>query len=71
MAVGYEEADALGALRWNWEDAYDISVSGGGQRWTAKRRDGRGSAIEAGDPGKLNQLIRDDYTFMPVPRDLP
>jgi hypothetical protein len=63
--------DELGALRWNWEGAYDITAAGDGERWTARRRDGRGAEIEAPTADELGCLIRQDYTAAPVPRDLP
>jgi hypothetical protein len=51
-------------------EAYDIAVSDEAG-WRARRRDGKGGPIEAPTPDDLRKQIVDDYTLMPVPRDLP
>lgn len=58
----------LGALRYAWGEAYEISYTG---TWTAKRLDNLGGAITASEPEGLAQAIFADYTLKPVPRDLP
>ncbi len=58
---------ALEALVWNWGSAYQI---GHGDEWEATRRDGRGGPITASTPEELNRLIADDYSLLPVPRDI-
>lgn len=60
-----QEHDALDALRWHWDTAYDIDV--GDDRWTAKRRDGLGT-LEGSTPEELEALIMADYRARRVPR---
>ena len=60
---------ALDGLRFDWGEAYDIAVSDE-SGWQALRRDGKGDRIEAPTPDGLRKQIVDDYTLMPVPRDL-
>jgi hypothetical protein len=60
---------ALDALRYDWGDAYDIGVDD--DQWQARRKDSKGGVIEAATPDQLRKLIIEDYTFLPVPRDLP
>jgi hypothetical protein len=62
---------ALDALRFGWGDAYEITAGDADAGWTARRRDGKGGAIEAPTADDLHRLIVENYTFMPVPRDLP
>ncbi len=59
---------ALGALLWNWGDAYDIGCDAG--QWWYCRKDGKGGRETANSAGELYRMIVEDYTFMPVPRDL-
>jgi hypothetical protein len=65
--IGTDQERALDALRYDWGDAYDIGVD----EWQARRKDGKGGLIEAATPDQLRRLIIEDYTFLPVPRDLP
>lgn len=60
------EAHALDALRWNWGEAYEITLDGG--RWRAWRRDRIGGVIEADGPEGLRNAILDDYLTRAVPR---
>jgi hypothetical protein len=62
------EQKTLEALRWDWGDAYEIGL--GDRQWHARRKDGKGALIEAPTPDDLRKQIVEDYTFMPVPRDL-
>lgn len=61
---------ALEGPRFDLGEAYDIAVSDEAG-WRARRRDGKGGPIEAPTPDDLSKQIVDDYTLMPVPRDLP
>lgn len=61
---------ALDALRFGWGDAYKIGRDDERGYW-ARRRDGLGGDLTAGDPDALRTAIRADYDFKPVPRDLP
>jgi hypothetical protein len=56
----------LAELRWNWDDAYEITDR---PRWQARRRDGKGGWITAPDADALAELIRENYATDPVPRD--
>lgn len=56
-------------LRHHWEEAYDIRLDGA--RWTADRRDGKGSTLTDTRAAGLNEKIAADYLAAPVPRDLP
>lgn len=68
---GAPVSQALDALRFDWGDAYEIGLDEDSGVWWARRRDGKGGRIEAPDPDGLRKLILDDYTFLPVRRDLP
>jgi hypothetical protein len=57
--------DALGALRFGWDDAYDIGRDDQRGYW-ARRRDGL-----ADDPDALWSAIRADYAVKRVPCGLP
>lgn len=59
----------LSTLRWNWGDAYEITVTDDG-RWAARRRDDS-RVLRRKGPEELRQAIFNDYTVKPVPRDLP
>lgn len=56
---------ALHDLRHNWGEAYAIECAAS-DRWSAARLD-NGRELLATHPGDLVQLIRADYTAMPVP----
>lgn len=62
------EAVDLGYLKRHWGGAYLIRYRTG--RWTAQRRDGKGS-VEAGSPEALLDAIRADSAAAPVPRPEP
>ena len=68
--AGTAGEQALAALRWGWGEAYRIGWDGV-RGWWAARRDGKGGDITAADSDELWQAITDDYTLLPVPRDLP
>jgi hypothetical protein len=57
-------------LRYNWGDAYRIGWDRVRGYW-ARRRDGLGDEITAGDAWELSEKIRADYKARRVPRDLP
>ena len=64
------EKEALDALRWHWGEAYEIGrddASG----WHARRRDRLGGPLTGAGPDELGQAIVADYSFRPVPRELP
>ena len=61
--------DALDELDFHWGSAYHLAVTNG--VCTARRRDGKGSALTSAGPEGLRLLIVADYAAMPVPRDLP
>ena len=54
------------ALVFHWGGAYDINRDG--NKWSATRRDGKGSPLEAGTAETLHDLITVDYENNPVPR---
>lgn len=54
-------------LQWNWDSAYDISVSDDGGEWKAVRLDDQ-APLTAGSAEELRQKIHDDYQFQPVRR---
>ncbi|HEV2370726.1 MAG TPA: hypothetical protein VGS19_01040 [Streptosporangiaceae bacterium] len=54
-------------LRWHWGEAYKITWAEGAFR--ATRRD-TGAEVSAGTAAEVHQLIRDDYSANPVPRDV-
>lgn len=58
--------EALNALDWNWGEAYEISEAL--SVWRAVRRDSQRTLI-ATAPKDLRDLIIEDYTKEPVPRD--
>ena len=60
----------LAALRYGWGEAYEIGHDED-HGWRARRRDGLGGDITAGDPDELWAAIQADYVHKPVPRDLP
>jgi hypothetical protein len=72
QAAGTGTADehALAELRWGWGEAYRIGWDPA-RGWWARRRDGLGEDITAGDPGGLSTAVYRDYSLRPVPRDLP
>ena len=59
---------ALEALRWHWDGAYEFRVEGA--TWIAERADGLG-VITAPDAEVLADKVHADYRARPVPRDLP
>jgi hypothetical protein len=67
--TGVDE-DVLGALVYNWGEAYRIGWDPARGYW-AHRRDDIGGDITADDPDQLWQAIHQDYELKPVPRDLP
>ena len=54
-------------LRWHWGEAYKITWTAGAFR--ATRRD-TGTEVSARTAAETHQLIRDDYSANPVPRDV-
>src|ERR1017187_7000481 len=64
-----EDGGALDELEFHWGSAYDIALFD--ERWTARRRDGRGGTLADPLPEGLLLAIRADYAALPVPRDLP
>jgi hypothetical protein len=62
--------DALAALWFSWDQAYEIGIDADGQ-WRARRRDGLGERMAADDPDDLRRQIRADYEFKPVERADP
>jgi hypothetical protein len=52
---------SLEALRWNWGDAYEIEITSDGG-WRARRRNGLGGWMTAGNSDDLNRQIVDEYT---------
>jgi hypothetical protein len=64
------DQDALGALIFNWGEAYRIGWSPELGYW-AHRLDNIGGDITAEDPDGLWLAISEDYAFKPVPCDLP
>lgn len=60
------EAAALDALRWHWDEAYDIGVEDG--QWWYRRKDGIGGRETAATPDELRARIIVDYTVLPVHR---
>lgn len=69
--VGQSPADryALEALRFHWDEAYEVWHDEHG--WQARRFDGLGAVITADGPDALGVAIQDDYRMKPVSRDLP
>lgn len=63
------ETGVLDELRFHWGSAYDIGSADG--VFTARRRDGKGTALANTLPEGLRLQIVADYQHMPVPRDLP
>jgi hypothetical protein len=51
-----DEDRALDALRMSWGDVYDIGHEH--DRWVARRRDSRGSALTGSTPDELNRQMR-------------
>jgi hypothetical protein len=58
----------LAALRFDWDEAYEIGVGPGG--FWARRLDGLGETMISEDPGELRRRIREDYTERPGRPDL-
>jgi hypothetical protein len=65
MTQGGEDP-VLDALRFGWGKAYRISGSAE-LGYRARRRDGLGGDITAGDPDGLWKAVREDFGFKPVP----
>ena len=63
------DAGALEELAFHWGSAYHVAIAGA--VFTATRRDGRGTRLTDSSPEGLLRQIRDDYSALPVPRDLP
>ena len=61
-----EPAWTLAQLLRHWGSAYVIA--GRGERWIARRRDGKGE-LHADSPDLLHEMIVADYGRHPVPRD--
>jgi hypothetical protein len=55
----------LGALRWNWDEAYSITVLDG--QWEARRLDGM-RVMRASSAAEIRFAIIDDYVQNPVRR---
>lgn len=62
--------DALEALRFHWDTAYQIEHDGG-DGWRARRLDGLGGWLTAASPDELFTAITADYAVKPVPRPEP
>lgn len=60
-------ADGLAWLRFNWDEAYEISYTPP-DAWSAKRRDGLGVPLEAKSARELGSAIAADYNNRAVPR---
>jgi hypothetical protein len=58
-----EDDQVLGALRFDWDEVYEIGVGPGG--YWARRRDGIGETMMHEDPGQLRRQIRQDYSERP------
>jgi hypothetical protein len=58
MDSGGDDQEELADLRWHWDLAYEISISG--DTWTARFLGVDGSQ-RAGSAGELRGLIRADY----------
>lgn len=56
---------ALEALRWCWEDAYEVFIEEATGLWCARRLDGLGT-IEGNGPDGLRIEILDDWALRPV-----
>jgi hypothetical protein len=56
----------LAELQWHWGEAYEVTWDSA--HYVATRRDD-GTALKAATPRELWDLIRDDYSARPVPRD--
>ena len=53
-----DESEQLADLRWHWDLAYEINLSG--ETWTARFLGGPGR-LSAGSADELRDLIRADY----------
>jgi hypothetical protein len=53
-----EEASALFQLRYQWQDTYLITLSGG--IWSAQRLDDPATVLAAGTGPELRRLIQED-----------
>lgn len=69
MTLAAEEPpqDELGRLQWSWGSAYKIVGAWG--TWLARRCD-NGRLLSAGSPDQLRELLIDDYSASPVPREV-
>lgn len=54
---------ALAALEMYWGDTYDLGCSAG--IWQARRRDGAGTVLTAGDPAGLHRTLAGQAGFVP------
>ena len=60
----------LASIRFHWDETYDISVrltDSGGEEWSARRLDGRGTPVRAGSKGELRIALADDHAAHSVP----
>jgi hypothetical protein len=69
-AVAGAGEDALGALVFDWGEAYRIGRDAA-RGWWASRRDQVGGLLTAATADELRQVIRADYNVRPVPRSAP
>lgn len=60
--------DDLDDLQWHWSGAYAICHPGP-DRWVAQRLDNR-ETLRAESAHELQEVIRQDYALMPVPRGI-
>jgi len=60
------DKQALAALRWHWEGAYEFRREG--SEWIAERTDGLG-VLTAPTSGELADKVHADYRARPVPRE--
>lgn len=58
-----EEDQVLDALRFDWDEVYEIGAGVDG--FWARRRDGTGETMTGEDPGELRRQIREDYSARP------
>lgn len=62
---GLMTRQALEALRWHWDGAYEFRVEGA--MWVAERADGLG-VVTASGAEELADKVHADYVARPVPR---